>query len=204
MGFPQFPNPGNMRGQRIWKTRLLTPTAGTRSVAKSVQMMITQDTVFIVDETNDTIVTSVGAGTDAAITIARGEYTHLALMDAIVLAINTARGSDLEFSSTTSSESINHLRQSTFTNLFIAFNWTGELAYPNTTAVQQYKCARLFSMLGFDTNAGSGGFGAGVGFLQLPTGVWVKARSSSETTRTARIQLSGLNLRVREFRRRPQ
>lgn len=199
-----LPNPGDMRGQRIWKTRLLTPTPGSRSVAKSVQMMLTQDNVFVVDETNDVVVASEDLGAKFASSVAHGEYTHTELMAAIVTALENVFGASWEFSSATlGSESINHIRQTNASaDMQIWFADTSAL--DAVTKAQTDKCARLFSMLGFDTNNATFNTGVGSGYLNLPQNVWVSARSSAETTRTARIQLSGLNLRVREFRRRPE
>lgn len=203
-----LPNPGDMRGQRIWKTRLLTPTPGSRSTAKSVQMMITQDTVFVVDETNDVVVLQIGTESLVAVSVAHGEYTHDQLMTAIVQATDTALPEGyLEFSTQLiGAESVNHIRQSNGGNE-VKIWFADTSALDSITKSQTDKCARLFSMLGFDTNAATFNAGVGVGYLSLPAGnpgAWVSARSSAETTRTARIQLSGLNLRVREFRRRPE
>ena len=198
-----LPNPGDMRGQRIWKTRLLTPTPGSRSTAKSVQMMITQDTVFVVDETNDVVVVSEGLGVKTVASVVHGEYTHAQLMQAVVTALDTAVDAGWEFSTDTiGPESINHIRQTRTGDTQIWFADTSAL--DAVTKEQTDKCSRLFSMLGFDTNNATFSSGVGTGYLNLPVSTWVSASSSAETTRTARIQLSGLNLRVREFRRRPE
>lgn len=199
-----LPNPGDTRGQRIWKTRLLTPTPGNRSVAKSIQMRITQDTAFVVDETNDVVVASEALGTKAAASVAHGEYTHAQLMSAIAVALQSIFEGDWDFSTANfASESINHITQTnSASDLQIWFADTSAL--DDVTQTQTDKCARLFSMLGFDTNNATFNGGVGTGYLNLPQNVWVSARSSAETTRTFRIQLSGLNIRAREFRRRPQ
>jgi hypothetical protein len=76
-------------------------------------------------------------------------------------------------------------------------------ALDTATAANIAKCARLFSMLGFDTNNATFNSGVGIGYLNLPASVWVSARSSAETTRTFRMQISSLNLRVRTFNRGP-
>lgn len=203
-----LPNPGDTRGQRIWKTRLLTPTPGSRSVAKSVQMMLTQDNVFVVDETNDVVVLQIGAEDKVAVSVAHGEYTYDQLMTAIVSATDTSLPEGyLEFSTQfLGGESINHIRQSSGSSE-VKIWFADTSALDSITKGQTDRCARLFSMLGFDTNNATFNGGVGSGYLSLPAGTpgaWVSARSSAETTRTARIQLSGLNLRVREFRRRPE
>jgi hypothetical protein len=202
-----LPNPGVTRGQRIWKTRLLTPTPGDRSVAKSIQMRITQDTVFVVDETNDVVVVSEDMTDLVAASVVRGQYTHTQLMAAVVAALESIFSCEWQFSTATiGQESINHIRVAgAGRDMQIWFADTS--GADAITKAQTDKCARLFSMLGFDTNNATFNSGVGTGYLELLSGTpgpWVSARSSAETTRTFRLQLSGLNVRVREFRRRPE
>lgn len=201
-----LPNPGVTRGQRIWGSRLLTPTPGSRSVAKAVQFRFTHGSEFVVDNTNDAIVVSEGLGAKVTIPLAQGEYTHNDLQQAIVLALDNEFAAGWNFSTIgIGAESINHIRvESTGTDLQLWFADTS--AVDAATAADIAKCARLFSMLGFDTNNATFNTGVGSGFLNVPAGApgaWVPARSSAETTRTFRMQISSLNLRVKTFNRGP-
>jgi len=200
-----LPNPGVTRGQRIWGSRLLTPTPGSRSVAKAVQFRFAHGTEFVVDSTNDAVVVSAALGTKVTTAVTRGNYTHSQLMSAITTALTSSFGVGWAFSTqTVGAESINHLRISSAAAHQIWFADTSAL--DAATAADIAKCARLFSMLGFDTNNATFSSGVGIGYLNLPAGspgVWVSARSSAETTRTFRMQISSLNLRVKTFNRGP-
>ena len=201
-----LPNPGATRGQRIWGSRLLTPTPGSRSVAKAAQFRFTHGSEFVVDETNDAIVVSEALGTKYTIAVTRGEYTHDGLMTAITDALQNNFAAQWEFSTQQlGSESIQHIRVADAgSDLQLWFADTSAL--DAATAADIAKCARLFSMLGFDTNNATFNTGVGSGYLNVPAGVpgaWVSARSSAETTRTFRMQISSLNLKIKQFRRGP-
>ena len=201
-----LPNPGVTRGQRIWGSRLLTPTPGSRSVAKAVQLRFTHGSEYVVDETNDAVVASEALGTKYTIPVVQGEYTHDELMTAIATALESTFAAQWEFSTQQlGNESIQHIRVgSAGSDLQLWFADTSAL--DAATAADIAKCARLFSMLGFDTNNATFNTGVGSGYLNVPAGApgaWVSARSSAETTRTFRMQISDLKLRVKTFNRGP-
>jgi hypothetical protein len=171
-------------------------------------MRIVQSTGFVVDETNDTVVFDRSTSTKYIATVTRGVYASLGdLAPAVATAMNAASVSSFTFS-----EPSNSLAEST---LYLYQEFAGDPATvrvwfanhtgtDNVTAETHEKCAKLFALLGFDTNAAADiGSGTGVSYLSIPDSTYAMARSSPENTRTFKLQISGLNLRIKEFARRP-
>jgi hypothetical protein len=204
------PKPPVIRGQRIWKTRLLPATGSRRSVAKTIQLRIVQDNVFIVDDSNDRIVVGESSGAPGVAQVARGEYTYLALLEAVASALENFFGAGWSFvTPTIGLGSLEGLAVTGSTNDFqIYFQRVG----PVTSAVTDddlQKCARLFQLFGFDpNNAPDWGTGIGSGFITIQGDTtepftFTFGRVSTYKLNSSRIQLSGLNVRVRPFGRRP-
>lgn len=207
------PNPPLLRASRNWKSRLLPGVGGRRSVSKSFQLYLTQDTVFVVNDTNDKIVISVGGQPAVALSVAHGEYVYADLLAAIAAPIELAYPTRVLWVTTyigsSSLEGIS-FEDDIFETYRIYFQKVGPDASASNVDDLQ-RCARLFQMLGFDVNAASAwGTGVGVEYITIVghTGFpvaadWTMARSSVIKYNSFRLQISGIKVRAREFRRRP-
>lgn len=211
VGFPD-PNPLALpqtqafRGQRIWGTRLLTSTPGSRSIGKTVQFWLETDPEYVINETNDTIVIGTNNDVAAILAVPHGVHTYSALKTAVINTLIAGGLLDFQFISTDlamgSLEGISN-GGSLGNNYKIYFEQVG----PGATNTPQHflqRCARLFSIFGFDTNASSFG-GTGVEFIRIDeTGGGTMAKTSIRQTNSYDLQISGLTLRARLFGRRPQ
>jgi hypothetical protein len=207
------PNPPLLRAARNWKSRLLPGVGGRRSVSKSFQLYLTQDTVFVVNDTNDKIVISVGGQPAVALSVAHGEYTYAQLLLAIAAPIEASYAVRVRWA--TSYVGNGSLEAVAFEdNIFETYRIYFQKVGPDASASNVddlQRCARLFQMLGFDVNAASAwGTGVGVEYIQAvgftgsPTAAnWTMARSSVSRYNSFRLQISGIKVRAREFRRRP-
>lgn len=191
---PAYEGPPAFRGQRIWKARILPATPGSRSVAKSVQLRLTTTNEFTIDSTNDTLTFRFNS-IDYARTITRGQYTYSALLEAIEGALGPIAGIVIN-PTAGSTQGITNIDTKP-----IIFQFARLSGADVRTAAQFAACARLMSLLGVDTNQGE--YSAGVSTLTIVAGGTEQAWQSQETTRTFQLQIGGLNLRVRPFRRRP-
>lgn len=206
------PNPPTIRAARNWKSRLFPGVGGRRSVAKSIQFWTRQDTVFVVDDTNDKIVIGENDGLASTASVTHGEYTYAQLLEAVRDAIQSLFSNIIYFATDLATGSLEGIGAGGGGNrLQIYFQRVGPGA--TTVAVDSLqRCARLFQLLGFDVNAAAAwGAGVGVEFIEIQavggtptTADYTMGRSSNGRFNSFRVQFSGLNVRAREFKRRPQ
>jgi hypothetical protein len=188
------------RGQRIWSTRLLPMDPTNRFIAKSVQMRIQQNVLFPVTDGNRYIPTLNELGESFVVSVAKGSYDYDTLMQEVADALQTGLSlSPFQFiTAEIANGSLEGLGNggSSF-GFFVDASTNASVAPVAVATAAQYKsAARLFSLFGFNTAPG---------FFRISQDglAYTKGSQSNARTRDARIIISKLNIRAREFGRRP-
>jgi len=185
--------------QRLWQSRLLTPQTGRRFHAKSLQFVMSHKKVFVVDDTNDVVLFRIG-GTDFKVQVTRGEYANIdELLDAVTSSVQSATAATWAVTGGPRVSAVSAPPEP----WAIFFDVTASGTIPGWTSEDYRRCARLFALLGVDTNNQHW-------YTTTPTFAWqsfdgsrVYGKTSPESTRTFRSSFSALNMRVDTFKRGP-
>jgi hypothetical protein len=194
----------SVRGQRVWNSRLLIPNpVNSRYHAKSLQLRLTQTTNFVIDSSNDIVaVMMVSSVNSASIAVPRGTYADI---DTLVSAIQTAIGGVFGNLQLDAQGDRFGMRSVDSKEWLVAFDTTA-IGGGVWTQSECQRCARLFSLLGVDTNNQDFYSVASPTFRFTNGGGnsnWIVGKSSPEATHTFRLEMSALNLLVDQFGRRP-
>ncbi len=194
----------SIRGQRVWNSRLLIPNpVNSRYHAKSLQLRLTQTTNFVIDSSNDVITIMINGSESGSVPVTRGTYASLnALVAQMQTDLNAVFSGGFEMDA--QGDRFAMREQDGSIEWLVAFDTTA-IGGGVWTQAECQRCARLFSLLGVDTN--NQDFYSGSPTFRFTNGGananWIEGKSSPERTHTFRLEMNALNLLVDQFGRRP-
>lgn len=190
--------------QRIWRSRLLTPQVGRRFHAKSLQFVMSHATRFVIDATNDIVLYATAADNRYRVQVKHGEYNSLDdLCSQITTNMSDAGVSD-RWALSAQGNLVSAVT-SPVDGWRIFFDVSASGVEVGWSTEDYNRCARLFAMLGVDTNNNDW-------YSTSPLFEWrslavspsrVRAKSPAERTRTFRSAFSSLKMNVDTFSREP-